>query len=91
MMLLTCPWCGLRAESEFHCGGAAHLTRPPLDCPDDEWAGYLFMRENPLGPHRERWRHSYGCGQWFNVLRNTVTHEVEAVYLMGETAEARNV
>ena len=28
----------------------------------------------------ERWRHTFGCGQWFNVVRDTVTHEVSAVY-----------
>ncbi|WP_255592470.1 sarcosine oxidase subunit delta [Bordetella sp. BOR01] len=84
-MLLTCPWCGPRSENEFHFGGPAHLERPSMDCSDAEWASYLFMRDNPLGEHRERWRHTYGCGQWFNVLRNTVTHEVTEVYRMGET------
>ncbi|WP_425585772.1 sarcosine oxidase subunit delta [Verticiella sediminum] len=85
-MLLTCPWCGPRMESEFHCGGPAHLTRPPLTCSDDEWADYLLMRDNPAGPHRERWRHTYGCGQWFNVLRDTLTHEVTQTYRMGTAA-----
>ena len=41
---------------------------------------YLFFRDNPKGSHAERWRHSYGCGLWFNLLRDTVTHEVAAVY-----------
>jgi len=25
-----------------------------------------------------------GCGQWFNVARDTVTHEIRKVYAMGE-------
>ena len=34
--------------------------------------------------HRERWVHSLGCRRWFNVARDTVTHEIRAVYRMGE-------
>jgi sarcosine oxidase subunit delta len=60
-------------------------VRPPIDVSDEGWAEYLFFRENPKGMHRERWRHSFGCGQWFNVARDTVTHEVIATYGMGES------
>jgi sarcosine oxidase, subunit delta len=80
MMQLQCPWCGVRAESEFDCGGTTAIVRPPIACTDDEWARYMFMRDNPRGTHAERWRHTFGCGQWFNVLRDTLTHEVHAVY-----------
>ena len=87
MLLIPCPWCGHRDESEFTCGGEAHIQRPPdpaaLD--DAEWADYVFMRTNPKGRHRERWCHSHGCGRWFNVERHTVTHDIVAVYRMGET------
>ena len=38
----------------------------------------------PKGRLAERWCHSHGCGQWFNVLRDTVTHEIVSVYRMGE-------
>ena len=86
MLSIPCPWCGERDESEFDCGGEAHIARPPdpdaLD--DDAWADYLFMRTNPKGRHRERWRHSHGCGRWFNMERDTVTHEIVSVYRMGE-------
>ena len=80
MMQLRCPWCGTRPENEFHCGGTTAIVRPPLDCDDETWGRYLFFRENPKGEHAERWRHTFGCGQWFNVLRDTVTHEVQGVY-----------
>lgn len=40
---------------------------------------------NPMGEHAERWCHSFGCGQWFNVLRDTVTHEIVTTYGMGES------
>ncbi len=86
MLLIPCPWCGERDESEFTCGGEAHISRPsdPDALDDDAWADYLFMRTNPKGSHRERWCHSHGCGRWFNVERDTVTHEIAAVYRMGE-------
>ena len=35
-----------------------------------------------LGVQFERWLHRHGCGQWFNVARDTVTHEIKAVYKM---------
>jgi heterotetrameric sarcosine oxidase delta subunit len=84
MLLIPCPWCGERDETEFHCGGQSHIARP-TDADrltDAEWADYLYMRENPKGLHFERWLHSSGCRRWFNVARDTVTHEIIAVYRM---------
>ncbi len=83
MLRITCPWCGTRDESEFRFGGESHVERPGLEVSDAEWADYLFNRENPMGLHYERWCHTYGCSQWFNVVRDTVTHEIHAVYKMG--------
>jgi sarcosine oxidase, subunit delta len=84
MMQINCPWCGVRDELEFVCGGTTQIKRPDAACGDQEWGEYLFLRENPQGLHRERWRHAFGCGQWFNVDRHTVTHEIVAVYGMQE-------
>ena len=28
MLLIPCPYCGEREESEFHQGGEAHIERP---------------------------------------------------------------
>jgi sarcosine oxidase subunit delta len=86
MLLIPCPWCGSRDETEFRCGGEAHIARPaaPDALSDAEWADYLFMRNNPKGRLRERWVHSLGCRRWFNLVRDTVTHEIIAVYEMGE-------
>ena len=80
MLLIKCPFCGARDEVEFKCGGESHIARPKLECTDAAWANYLFMRENPKGVHYERWLHAAGCGLWFNVARDTVTHEIRAVY-----------
>ncbi len=84
MLRIPCPYCGTRDESEFRFGGESHVERPGLEVSDAEWADYLFNRNNPKGLHYERWCHTYGCGQWFNVVRDTLTHEIYAVYRMGE-------
>ena len=86
MLKIECPWCGPRPESEFHCGGESHIQRPaPYDkVTDKEWAEYLFYRIYPRGVEYERWLHRYGCGEWFNVARDTVTHEIKAVYAITE-------
>jgi sarcosine oxidase, subunit delta len=75
----------MRDEPEFQCAGTTAIARPPIDVSDEVWGEYLFFRENPKGVHRERWRHSFGCGQWFNVARDTVTHEVIGTYSMSES------
>jgi len=86
MLRIECPWCGIRDEAEFSCGGESHISRPenPEKASDAEWADYLFYHNNIKGLHYERWVHSYGCRQWFNVARDTVTHEIFEVYAMGQ-------
>jgi sarcosine oxidase, subunit delta len=84
MMQLSCPNCGVRPETEFHCSGTTAIARPPLNCSDETWGDYLFFRTNPKGDHAERWRHTFGCGLWFNVVRDTTTHEVKATYGIAE-------
>jgi sarcosine oxidase subunit delta len=86
MLLIVCPWCGVRPENEFRYGGEAHIARPhnaaTLD--DAAWAEFLYMRSNPKGRHAERWRHIHGCGRFFNCLRDTVSDRVETTYKPGE-------
>jgi heterotetrameric sarcosine oxidase delta subunit len=81
MMLIPCPWCGPRDESEFHYGGAAGVAYPadPAGLSDAEWARYLFFRDNPKGPFEERWSHGAGCRRWFTMVRDTVTNEILSV------------
>lgn len=79
MLLIECPWCGPRAETEFSCGGEADIARP-LDTEkltDKEWGDYLFMRKNPRGVHREQWMHAQGCRRWFMAQRDTVSYEIQ--------------
>ncbi len=86
MLLINCPHCGPRDETEFHVGGEAHIARPkkPEDLTDAQWADYLFMRKNTKGWFAERWVHAAGCRRWFNVERHTVTHEIRRIYPMGD-------
>ncbi|MFJ9539079.1 sarcosine oxidase subunit delta family protein [Streptomyces sp. NPDC101225] len=86
MLLIPCPWCGPRDEAEFHYGGQAHVPYPedPSALTDEEWARYLFFRDNPRGPFAERWNHTSGCRRWFNAVRDTSTNEVLSVYRAGE-------
>lgn len=79
MLRILCPFCGLRDHSEFTYEGDATVTYPALDAPESAWYEAVFLRDNPRGPHREYWRHLGGCGQFVEVHRNTVTHEITAV------------
>jgi heterotetrameric sarcosine oxidase delta subunit len=88
MLNIDCPWCGPRAEIEFRCGGQSHVIRPaaPESVDDETWGRYLSERINPKGVHLERWLHRAGCRRWFNIARDTATHEIKAVYRMDEAA-----
>jgi heterotetrameric sarcosine oxidase delta subunit len=81
MLLIPCPWCGPRNETEFHYGGQAGIAYPddPHALGDAEWAEYLFVRDNPKGWFTERWAHTAGCRRWFDIQRHTVTYEFRPV------------
>ena len=92
MLLIPCPWCGNREETEFSYGGQAHIIRPkdPYAQSDEEWADYLMMRTNTRGLYHEQWCHAAGCRRWFNVTRDNVTYRIVAAYKIGEVpAQAR--
>ena len=78
MLLIECPHCGPRAQVEFSYGGDAGVRRPPDPdaVPVDEWSDYVFLRDNPRGPHEEFWQHTAGCRRWIRVRRDTLTHEM---------------
>lgn len=91
MLLIHCPWCGDRAETEFSFGGEADIVRPlaPENLSDREWGDYVFMRHNARGVHREQWLHAHGCRRWFIAERDTVTYAFKGVYKIGEGQEAK--
>lgn len=87
MMLIPCPHCGPRNETEFHYGGQAHVAYPedPYALTDEQWARYLFYRENPKGHFAERWAHAAGCRKWFNAVRDTVTYDFLSTEALGRS------
>jgi heterotetrameric sarcosine oxidase delta subunit len=87
MLQIPCPWCGLRDETEFTWGGEAGIARPvdPAATPEQEWAAYLYLRENVKGPHREQWWHAAGCRRWFVVERDTLTYRIAGSWPPGGT------
>ncbi|HEX9851663.1 MAG TPA: sarcosine oxidase subunit delta [Woeseiaceae bacterium] len=88
MLIIDCPWCGERDETEFSCGGEAGIARPlrPESLSDAEWGDYLFMRSNPRGEHRELWNHAYGCRRWFVAVRDTVSYRFSSTAALPGTA-----
>jgi sarcosine oxidase, subunit delta len=86
MLLIQCPYCGERPELEFVYGGQAHIARPqnPSGESTEDWTRFLYSRDNTRGIHAERWRHTHGCGRFFNALRDTTTDHFIAIYKAGE-------
>ena len=78
MLLIHCPHCGPRAQTEFSYGGDAAIARPaaPEDADDVAWIDYLYLRDNPKGRHEELWQHIFGCRRWIKVRRDVVSHEI---------------
>ena len=37
----------------------------------------------------ERWRHAAGCRRWFNVVRDTVSHQIIEIYAMGSLPKSK--
>jgi sarcosine oxidase subunit delta len=90
-MRIACPHCGSRSHAEFAYHGDALPRRPDPARPDAERAfgDYVYLRDNPSGPHRELWYHAHGCHAWLVVLRDTATHEIASVTDARDPAESR--
>ena len=70
MLLIHCPYCGRRDRSSNSATAAKRISRARPDIAaesDEDWANFLYLRANPKGVHRERWRHMHGCGRFFNA------------------------
>ena len=80
-MRIKCPYCGERALEEFTYRGDATVRRPEsLELSvADAWTDYVYLRDNPAGPHKEHWHHSAGCHAWLVVTRDTRTHDIVEV------------
>jgi sarcosine oxidase subunit delta len=40
------------------------------------WHKAIHARKNPRGKLREYWYHESGCEQWFEIERDTASHEI---------------
>ena len=91
MILINCPYCGERDQSEFSNGGEAHVARPENseNLNDKDWGRYVFYRDNPKGIFYERWVHTHGCRKWFNAVRNTSTDEILKIYKLNENPPSK--
>ncbi len=78
-MRIPCPYCGERDVREFTYLGDATLRRPDPAAPDAErlFFDYVYLRDNPAGPHRELWYHGQGCRSWIEVARDTRDHRID--------------
>jgi len=93
MLLIPCPYCQhIFEEEDFSYAGEAFIERPqhPEQVSDQEWADYLFMRSNPMGPHLEQWAHAAGCRKFFVVKRNTADNRIEGSWTMAEAQAKKN-
>ncbi len=77
MLLITCPWCGERHEQEFTYGGDAspRIPNPAERENPASWLAFVYERDNPAGHLDELWHHSFGCGKWIRLKRDTLTNE----------------
>ena len=84
MLRIPCPHCGERDYTEFRYGGDATKARPEHESADlRAWYDYVFVFDNPKGPHREYWQHLHGCRRWLVLERDTATNLVAGAHWPG--------
>lgn len=78
MLLIACPHCGPRAQTEFAYDRTLDAV-VPLTATPEQAVATLSARDNPRGWSDELWHHRFGCRRWLVVRRHTVTHVIESV------------
>lgn len=90
-MIINHPLLGPRDADEFvYLGDASLMNRPDgmaVDA-DEQFHDYVYLRDNPVGEHRELWFHEQGDRSWLVVTRDTLTHEITHVALARDVALA---
>ena len=89
-MMIDHPLLGPRDAAEFvYLGDACLIERPDgMVASLDQMHDYVYLRDNPAGPHRELWYHEHGDRSWLVVTRNTLTHQITRVELARDVARA---
>lgn len=88
-MIINHPLLGPRDANEFsYFGDASLINRPDYEDENaaEKFHDYLYIRENPIGEHKELWFHENGDRSWLVVTRNTLTHEILNVELAKDVA-----
>ena len=75
MLLIPCPNCGPRDESEFDYGGPV-IALPTLEASTSDWHQALHLSGTTDQRVDEHWYHSAGCECWIRISRDLVTHEI---------------
>ncbi len=87
-MIINCPICGPREAAEYSYIGDATRVRPEADNIDlNSWSDYVHQRQNPRGNHHEHWQHSGACRSILCVTRDTLSHAISGVKLVGPYSE----
>ena len=88
-MLIPHPLLGPRDAQEFtYLGDAALIDRPDPAAGEAAFADYVYLRDNPAGPHRELWYHEQGDRSVLVVTRDTTTHDILGAELARDVALA---
>lgn len=87
MLLIPCPNCGPRDESEFDYGGPA-IALPTLEASTSDWHQALHLSSTTDQRIDEHWYHSAGCECWIRISRDLVTHEINDAATCSDEAGA---
>ena len=79
MKIMICPLNGPRNISEFSYGGEVREMPDQNSCTDEEWADYVFNKDNQIAVVREWWMHT-PSSYWFIAERHTATDEIIRTY-----------
>ena len=85
MLLIACPHCGPRAQTEFSYERTVDSVVQPGADPAEAMAR-LFARANPRGLDDEIWRHTFGCRAWLVLTRHRMTHAITSIRAAGPEA-----
>jgi len=80
MLLINCPYCGERDQSEFSYGGRIR-NYPALDSSAsiETWHRAIHLHDSSQTPIGEYWHHECGCEQWIEINRDVDSHEMTPV------------
>lgn len=84
MLLVPCPHCGPRNQSDLRLLGEAVPRPDPNTTTRAEWGEYLYLRENPASWVTETWYCRAGCRRYFTLERHQATNEFRNPPLPGD-------